>query len=298
MMLNHSAGVPALRDPVRKGGFLDWNYMTERLAAEAPFWTPGTRNGYHMSTFGWTVGELVRRVSGQSLGTFFRQAIAEPLGIDFWIGLPDSEHHRVARMVPWQPDRKAPLAAFTAALQRGLKAGEPSLQYLALMNTGGHRSDLPEAWRAEFGGGGGMANARALAGMYAPLAQGGTHCGVRLLRPETIERMSAVSVATEIDATLLMPTRFGLGFMRSMDNRHRPAGFMESMVLGRDAFGHAGAGGSVGFADPEAGLAFGYAMNRMGAGILLNERGQGVVDAAYRAIGYQTSAPGAWIRRA
>lgn len=298
MMLNHSAGVPALRDPVRKGGFLDWNYMTERLAAEAPFWTPGTRNGYHMSTFGWTVGELVRRVSGQSLGTFFREAIATPLGIDFWIGLPDSEHHRVARMVPWQPDRKAPLAAFTAALQRGLKAGEPSLQYLALMNTGGHRSDLPEAWRAEFGGGGGMANARALAGMYAPLAQGGTHRGVRLLRPETIERMSAVSVATEIDATLLMPTRFGLGFMRSMDNRHRPAGFMESMVLGRDAFGHAGAGGSVGFADPEAGLAFGYAMNRMGAGILLNERGQGVVDAAYRAMGYQTSAPGAWIRRA
>ena len=92
--------------------------------------------------------------------------------------------------------------------------------------------------------------------MYAPLAQGGTHRGVRLLRPETIERMSAVSVATEIDATLLMPTRFGLGFMRSMDNRHRPAGFMESMVLGRDAFGHAGAGGSVGFADPEAGIAF------------------------------------------
>ena len=89
---------------------------------------------------------------------------------------------------------------------------------------------------------------------------------------------------------------FGLGFMRSMDNRHREAGQMETMIIGRAAFGHAGAGGSVGFADPETRLAFGYSMNRMGAGILLNERGQALVDATYRALGYRTNAPGAWIR--
>jgi CubicO group peptidase (beta-lactamase class C family) len=296
MMLNHSAGVPALREPVKKGGFVDWDYMVERLAAEAPFWPPGTRNGYHMATFGWTVGELVRRVSGRSLGTYFRDEIAGPLGLDFWIGMPDSEHHRIAPMIPWMPDRKAPIAAFTRALQLGMKGGEESLQLLALMNTGGHRADGPEAWRAEIGGGGGIANARGLAGMYAPLANGGAHDGVRLLSADHIVRMSEVSVATEVDATLLMPTRFGLGFMRSMDNRHREAGHMETMILGRAAFGHAGAGGSVGFADPEARLAFGYSMNRMGAGILLNERGQALVDATYRALGYRTDAPGAWIR--
>jgi CubicO group peptidase (beta-lactamase class C family) len=298
MMLNHSAGVPALRAPVAKGGFLDWDYMVGRLAAEAPFWEPGTRNGYHMSTFGWTVGELVRRVSGQSLGAFFRAAIAEPLGIDFWIGLPDAEHPRVSGLLPWLPERGAPVPAFTRALQLRLKDPEPSLQYLALMNTGGHRSDTPAAWRAEFGGGGGIANARALAGMYAPLANGGTHNGVRIVSAEQVERMRAVSAATQVDATLLMPTRFGAGFMRSMDNRRRPAGHMESMLLGRSAFGHAGAGGSVGFADPELGLAFGYAMNRMGAGILLNERGQALVDATYRVLGCAGTAagapPGAW----
>jgi CubicO group peptidase (beta-lactamase class C family) len=296
MMLNHSAGVPALREPVRKGGFVDWDYMAQRLAAEAPFWPPGTRNGYHMSTFGWTVGELVRRVSGRSLGTFFRDEIAAPLGLDFWIGLPDEHHHRVAPMIPWVPDRKGPVPAFTRALQVGLKSGSESLQLLALMNTGGHRADGADSWRAEIGGGGGIANARALAGMYAPLANGGAHGGVRLLSADHIVRMSAVSVATEVDATLLMPTRFGLGFMRSMDNRHREAGQMETMILGHSAFGHAGAGGSVGFADPEARLAFGYSMNRMGAGILLNERGQALVDATYRALGYRTNAPGAWIR--
>jgi len=296
MMLNHTAGVPALREPVRKGGFVDWQYMVDRLAAEAPFWTPGTRNGYHMSTFGWTVGELVRRASGRSLGTYFRDEIAGPLGLDFWIGLPDREHHRVAPMIPWVPDRKGPIAPFTKALQLALKGGGQSLQLLALMNNGGHRSDSPESLRAEIGGGGGITNGRGLAGMYTPLANGGVHGDVRLLDPDHIVRMSEVSVATEVDATLLMPTRFGLGFMRSMDNRHREAGHMETMILGREAFGHAGAGGSVGFADPQARLAFGYSMNRMGAGILLNDRGQALVDATYRALGYRTNSPGAWIR--
>jgi CubicO group peptidase (beta-lactamase class C family) len=296
MMLNHSAGVPALRAPVRKGGFLDWAYMTGRLAAEEPFWAPGTRSGYHMTTFGWTVGELVRRVSGRSLGTFFRDEIAAPLGLDFWIGLPDAHHHRVAPVIPWIPDRKAPMPAFTQALQRGFKAGSETLQFLALMNTGGHRADGADSWRAEFGAGGGVANARGLAGMYTPLANDGRHGEVRLLGRDHIVRMSEVSAATEVDATLLMPTRFGLGFMRSMDNRHRHAGHLETMVLGRTAFGHAGAGGSVGFADPDAGLAFGYSMNRMGAGILLNERGQTLVDAAYGALGFRTNAPGSWIR--
>lgn len=288
MMLNHGAGLPALREPVRKGGFLDWNYMCERLAAEEPFWEPGERNGYHMSTYGWTVGELVRRASGDSLGTFFRKNVAEPLGIDFHIGLPESEHHRVAAMRYWKPAKGDPMSPFTTALLNDRK----SVQSLAFLNTGGFRTDAPESYLAEYGAGGGITNARGLAGMYRPLANGGGN----LVSPEQLELMSAVSVATEEDATLLMPTRFSLGFMLSMDNRHRETGHMESMVLGKHAFGHAGAGGSVGFADTECRLGFGYAMNRMGAGILLNERGQSLVDAAYKALGYRTDKVGYWIR--
>ncbi len=291
MMLNHSVGVPALREPVREGGYCDWDYMVERIAAEAPFWEPGTRNGYHMINFGWTVGELVRRVSGRSLGTFFQQEIAGPLDIDFWIGLPESEEPRVARMIAWKPEKGAPLMPFT----RALLADKQSLPFLALLNNGGYVADSRAGRAAEIGGGGGVTNARGLAGLYRPLALGGAWDGVRLLSADHITRMSQVSVATGCDATLMMPTRFGLGFMRSMDNRHRPTGDMESMVIGRSAFGHAGAGGSIGFADPECGLSFGYSMNRMGAGILLNERGQALVDATYRALGYRTDAPGCWV---
>ncbi len=292
MMLNHSVGLPALREPVKPGGYYDWDYMIARLSAEEPFWEPGTRNGYHMITFGWTVGELVRRVSDRSLGTFFRQEVAEPLGIDFWIGLPEEHESRVAPMIPWLPGPDTPQTDFTRALLTDPK----SIAHLSLLNSGGHMPDLREAHAAEIGGGGGIANARALAGMFNPLACGGEHGGVRLLSADHVTRMSELSVATGVDATLLIPTRFALGFMRSMDNRHREHGYMESAIIGRQAFGHVGAGGSLGFADPECQLSFGYSMNQMGAGLLLNERGQSLVDAAYRSLGYRTDAPGSWVR--
>jgi CubicO group peptidase (beta-lactamase class C family) len=292
MMLNHSVGVPAFREPLREGGYCDWDYMVDRVANEAPFWKPGTRHGYHMGTFGWTVGELVKRVSGQSLGTYFRENVADPLGMDFWIGLPESEHKRVSRILRWKPEKGVKPAPFTEAL-----LNDPSsLQYLALLNNGSFRTDSPTSYSSEFGAGGGIANGRALAGMYTPLANGGTHNGIRLLSSDHIERMSATSTATEEDATLLMPSRFGLGFMRSMDNRHRESGGMETLILGKNGFGHAGAGGSIGFADTDVSLAFGYTMNRMGAGILLNERGQSLVDVVYKSLGYRTNEPGFWIK--
>jgi CubicO group peptidase (beta-lactamase class C family) len=266
--------------------------MVDRLAREAPFWEPGTRNGYHMTTFGWIIGELIRRISGQKPGAFFHENIAAPLQLDFWMGLPDEEHGRVSRILRWKPEKGVEPAPFTAALLKDPK----SLQYKALLNTGGFRTDAPESYRADYGSGGGIGNGRSLAGMYTPLANGGEHDGIRLLSADRIERMAAISVATEEDATLLMPSRFGLGFMRSMDNRYRKSGAMESLILGKNGFGHAGAGGSIGFADPELKLAMGYSMNRMGAGIILNERGQSLVDAAYQCLGYRTNEPGYWIR--
>lgn len=290
MMLNHSAGVPAVRETVKEGGFYDWDYMVAQLAAQPPFWEPGTRNGYHMATFGWTVGELVRRVSGQSLGAFFQNEIATPLGLDFWIGLPESIEPRVAPMIEYRPGPDDPESDLTKAI----RANKASIPALAVLNRGRMKVNSREAHAAELGAGGGITNARGLAGMFTPLALGGG----TLFDRDHVARMSRVSVATGVDATLHIPTRFALGFMVSMDNRHRPNGHIESVILSDSAFGHVGAGGSLGFADPQCELSFGYTMNRMGAGLLLNERGQGLVDAAYQSVGYENTQSGAWRRAA
>jgi CubicO group peptidase (beta-lactamase class C family) len=151
---------------------------------------------------------------------------------------------------------------------------------------------------AEIGAANGITNARGLAGMYAPLAQGGG----KLVDGQTLARMGEVSMATHDDATLRIPTRFAPGFMKSMDNRKRSVGAqvfgpdVDSVILGSAAFGHVGAGGSLGFADPAAGLSFGYTMNRMGPGLLMNERGQALVDAAYLSLGYTNKDGGVWVK--
>ena len=292
MLLNHSAGLPAFRDPIKQGGYYDWDYMVGRIEDEAPFWEPGTRNGYHMVSFGWTVGEVIARVSGKSLGAFFAEEVAEPLGLDFWIGLPEEIEPRVSPIIYYVPGPGDPVTEFMEALA----SDRTSIQYLSFLNSGGFDVNQREAHAAMIGGGGGITNARHLSRMYVPLAGDGTCQGKRLVGPDALARMRQVSMATQRDANLLIPTRFTLGFMKSMDNRHRPVGRVESLILGEKAFGHGGAGGSLGFADPECALAFGYTMNKMGPGILLNERGQSLVDAAYRSLGYRSNQGGVWIR--
>ena len=118
----------------------------------------------------------------------------------------------------------------------------------------------------------------------------------KLVSADRLAAMSMVSTATQRDATLLIPSRFASGYMKSMDNRGLNLGPGTSAIMGEKAFGHVGAGGSIGFADPEAGLAFSYTMNQMGGGLLLNERGQSLIDAAYTSLGYRTNKPGAWVR--
>ena len=274
MLLNHSAGLPALRDPVAPNGFTDFEATAARFAAEQPFWEPGTANGYHMLSFGWLVGEVVQRVSGKSLGQFFRDEIAGPLGLDFWIGLPIAEETRLAQAIPFVAPAGAPQSDFTKALL----ADPGSIQFLSYLNTGGFDMNKRVYRSTENGGAGGVANARALAGLFAPLTGDKGY-----LSRARINAMRRPSMETERDETLLIPTRFGEGFMLSMPNPGQPAG--ASVRLGEAAFGHVGMGGSIGFADPEARLAMGYAMNKLGGGILLNERGQSLVDAAYDVVG-------------
>ena len=297
MMLDHSSAVPAVRAKVKDDGPYDWAYMTERLAAEVPFWEPGTRNGYHGFTFGWTVGEMVRRASGKSLGTFFREEIAGPLGLDFWIGLPEEIEPRVAPIVAHVYKAADAVTPF----MRDLATNKESVAALFYFNNGAWRSggaNTRAGHAAEIGAANGITNARGLAGMYAPLANGGGD----LVDATTLARMAEVSMATHDDATLRIPTRFALGFMKSMDNRRRSLAAKlwgedcDSVILGSAAFGHVGAGGSLGFADPAAGLSFGYTMNRMGPGLLMNERGQSLVDAAYLSLGYKNKDGGVWVR--
>jgi CubicO group peptidase (beta-lactamase class C family) len=257
--------------------------MTTVLERESPFWEAGTRTGYHALTFGWLVGEVVRRVAGESLGSFFRKEVASPLGLDFWIGLPEQIEPRVARIIPSDPAESDARHPFYMAT-----ADPESIQSLLLSNCGGYLSrrsyDSREAHAAEVGAAGGITNARGLAGMYSPLACGGRP----LVDPEAVSRMSAPSSATETDAMLLVSTRFSLGFMKSTDNRPRRCAVNSSVILSEHAFGHVGFGGSIGFADPKCGMSFAYTMNRLGGGFCLNERGQSLVDAAYRSLGCAT----------
>jgi CubicO group peptidase (beta-lactamase class C family) len=297
MMLDHSSAVPALRAPLKESGPFEWDYMTARLADEVPFWPPGTRNGYHGFTFGWTVGEMVRRASGKSLGTFFREEVAGPLGLDFWIGLPEEIEPRVAPITSYVYKAADAVTPF----MRDLATDKQSIASLFFFNVGAWRTkgaNARESHAAEIGAANGITNARGLAGMYAPLANGGG----KLVDATTLARMGEVSMGTHDDATLRIPTRFALGFMKSMDNRKRSMAARlwgedcDSVIMGSAAFGHVGAGGSLGFADPAAGLSFGYTMNRMGPGLLMNERGQALVDAAYLSLGYKNKDGGVWVR--
>ncbi len=274
MMLDHSVGVPAIRGELAPDFMIHWDQVVERIAAEAPFWEPGTRNGYHLINFGWTVGELVRRVSGKSLGAFFQDAIARPLGLDFWIGLPEEHEPRVSDLISSPPPAPSP-DGHVSNFMRVIMSEPESATRVAMANLLSQKTTGRDWHAAEIGGGGGITNARGLAGMYTPLALGGG--GV--IDHATLERARRCSVATNLDATLQIATRFSLGFMLSMDNRDKHD--KDSVIIGDQAFGHVGMGGSIGFADPSIGLALGYSMNRMGPGILLNERGQSLVDATY-----------------
>ena len=292
-LLCHQAGLPALREPLPEGALYDWDLMVDRLAAEEPFWEPGTRHGYHALTFGFLVGEVVRRVSGTSLARFFRDEVAVPLDLDLWLGLPEQHEPRVA------PTLAAEMPASIddlPAMHRAAFADMASMQGLVLANNGGYllpgEADTRAAHAADMGSVGAIGNARALAGMYRPLALGGAADGVQLVGAAEIACMTAVASAG-VDAVVLVPSRWSLGFMKGVDNRQLPGIDASSILLSDAAFGHAGMGGSLGFADPGARMSFGYSMNQQGLGVAMHERGQALVDATYESLGYRL-APGGW----
>ena len=277
MILNHSAGLPALRTEVKEGGFLDWNYMVQLIENEKPFWKPGKETGYHMMTTGWLIGELIRRVTGESFGEFFKNELAQPYGLNYWIGLPEAEVERVAEIIPFVPGPSDKPSDFASSFRNNPN----SMQRLSLTNTGKYDYNAKETYKAELGAIGGIADARSLAKLLSPLAQNNEE----LLTKETIKKLSKSNIRTSIDNMLLFPTNFSNGFMLNMDNRGVFKGDGGSFIIGQNAFGHVGYGGSSAtFADPDRKISFGYLTNKLGGEYLINDRAQSLINAVYSAI--------------
>jgi CubicO group peptidase (beta-lactamase class C family) len=269
-LLSHRAGLPALRAPLPSWTLYDWDAMCRAIAAAEPCVPPG-QLVYHPVTYGWLVGELVRRVDGRSLGCFFREEIAEPLGADIHIGLGPAEQKRAADITPLEPPPEL-VNAFADA-----PAGEPPLVALAFINPSGNGDhNSPDHRRAEIPAINAHGTAAALARIYGALARGGEQDGVHVLAPASIERARSEQ-AHASDPLLHVPIRIGLGYWLSHSD---VPGFAFGPNPG--AFGHPGAGGSLGFADPQAGVGFGYVTNRMGSSIAVDERPQALIDAFYQ----------------
>ena len=277
MILNHSAGIPALKTKVKEGGFLDWGYMIQLLENETPFWEPGKETGYHMMTTGWLIGELINRVSGKKLGEFFNSELREPLKLDYWVGLPETEDYRVAEIIPFTPSSNDKPSDFATTFRNN----PDSMQRLSLTNTGGYDYNAKETYRAELGAIGGITDARSLAKLLNPLAQNNE----KLLSRYTVSKLSKSNIKTSIDSMLLFPTNFSNGFMLNMDNTKNFEGEGGSFMIGPNAFGHVGYGGSSAtFADPDYKISFGYLTNKLGGEYLINERAQSLISAVYHCI--------------
>ena len=277
-LLSHRAGLAWVDEPLTLEQALAWEPMIHALEHQKPSWEPGTAHGYHAITYGYLVGEVVRRITGRSIGSYFREEIGEPLGLDFWIGLPEKEEPRVAMLVgnltgdldsaDLDADARAAIAALMGpdSVMGKALGGGGAFAGEGIWNTRAvHAAEVPAA--------AGVSDARSLARMYAACI--GEVDGIRLLTPERVAIASTQE--TEGPNTVLMglDIQFGLGF------------FLPSSIVsvgGPRSFGHFGAGGSVGWADPEAGLGFGYVMSKMAMGLAGDDRSLRLVNACYDAV--------------
>lgn len=273
----HRAGLPTLEPKLPVEQALAWEPAVSALAAQAPLWEPGSRHGYHAVTYGWLVGEVIRRVSGRSPGRYLAEEIAGPLGLDLYIGLPPSEEHRVSRLVPApapQMTREA-LAALPAEQIERLRAmADPSSLVQRALNPTDppFNFNKPEVHAAELPGANGIATAAALARLYA--ATVGEVDGVRLLSSDTVAS-ATVEQSSGPDEVLGVDTRFGSGFF--LHSTFEP-------LMGPRSFGHSGAGGSLALADPEREVGFAYVMNQMQQSLAADPRPEGLVAALSAAI--------------
>jgi CubicO group peptidase (beta-lactamase class C family) len=267
-LLSHTSGVSAWEQPVTVEDMYDWETSTARLAAQAPWWVPGTVSGYHALNQGHLVGEVIRRVSGKPLRQFVAEEIAGPLGADFQIGAAERDWGRIAQIIPPPP---LPLDLEALGLDSpAVKTFTGPPADAAAANTPGWRN-------ATIGAVNGHGNARSVAHILSVITLGGEVDGVRLLKPETIDLIFDVQ-AYGTDLVLGVPLRFGLGYGLPV---HETIPFLPE---GRICF-WGGWGGSLILMDCDRGMTFSYMMNKMGSGILGSERSASYATAVYRALG-------------
>ncbi len=270
-LLSHQAGLAALDEPA---DVLDYSAVIAALEKQAPLWPPGTAHGYHARTFGFLIDELVRRLAGKTVSEYWRSAFGDPLGLDIWIGLPETEHGRAATIYAAKAGGNASPAEFyrdlvtPGTLVRKAFTSPRGLHSISAMNTKENRV-------LEIVSFGGIGSASSLAKFYAMLANGGELEGRRYFTNKTLEQMTT-TLSSGIDRIFQIPTAFSAGFMKDPPETTRRI-FGPSPL----AFGHPGAGGSHAFADPESGLSFAYVMNQMEQSLLPNEKSLRLVDALY-----------------
>ena len=269
-LLSHQAGLCALDAAV---DVLDYPAVIAALEKQAPLWPPGTAHGYHARTFGFLLDELVRRIAGITMSEYWRKTFADPLDLDIWIGLPDSEQERVATIYAAKAGGAAAPAEFyrdlatPGTLARKTFTSPRGLHAVSAMNSRktarcrlfhSAESAAPHRWR----------------NFYAMLANGGELDGRRFFERETIAQMTT-TLASGMDRVFQIPTAFSAGFMKDPPETRR--------IFGPSplAFGHPGAGGSHAFADPENGISFAYVMNQMEQSLLPNEKSLRLVEALY-----------------
>lgn len=278
MALAQSAHLAMLTPPVPGSNF-DWDLVVENLARQEPSNTPGLGCGYHGGTASHIYGEIIRRVSGATLGTFLRKEIAEPLGVDLWFGLPDSEFPRVALISD---------DTFMGPLANQPNPMADNIRLPADMNK-------PEILAAPMPWVNGVTNARGLASLFRIWALGGEADGIRLATPEQFRQVNRISTASIEDGTLGFPTRWGLGFMWAIDNEEE-LGVSNSLMFSENAWGHHGMGGQCVLADPPARMSIGYTTNKI-QGLIFNDCVNELLGATYRSLGYtQPTGRGLWVR--
>jgi CubicO group peptidase (beta-lactamase class C family) len=268
-LFSHQSGLAGVSESLPAEAVLDWARFTRALAAQKPLWEPGTRSGYHALTFGHLLGELVRRTDGRTLGAFFREEVAEPLGAEFWIGLPESQEARVVEMIP--PDPPLPLSAPP-------EPGDPQFELRSALANPRVTQEIANtrAWRAaEVPAANGQANARGAARAMALLACGGAIDGVRLLRESSVA--TAITEQCYGRDLVLGPMRWGLGFM--LASKDLP------LSPNPRTFGHGGWGGSFALADCDARVSLAYVMNRMSPGTTGDKRLGRLLRAFYGGLG-------------
>jgi CubicO group peptidase (beta-lactamase class C family) len=271
-LLSHQAGLCALDGTV---DVTDYPAVIAALEKQAPLWPPGTAHGYHARTFGFLLDELVRRIAGTTISEYWRKAFADPLDLDIWIGLPDSEQERVATIYaakaggPVAPAEFYRDLATPGTLARKTFTSPRGLHAVSAMNSRENQTRPIVSF-------GGIGSAISLARFYAMLANGGELAGHRFFTERTIAQM-ATTLVSGIDRVFQIPTAFSAGFMKDPPEATRRI-FGPSPL----AFGHPGAGGSHAFADPEHGISFAYVMNQMEQSLLPNEKSLRLVEAIYR----------------